>query len=235
MLSNISQNLRTVRSRVQRAAEKAGRDPSEVRLIAVSKTQPASAIHRAFETGQRDFGENYLQDALTKVSTLAELDLTWHFIGRIQSNKTRSIAEHFDWVHTVDRDKIARRLSDARLASHPDAPLNVCLQVNIDDDQAKAGIRPDQTATLADTCAALPGLRVRGLMTILARSEDAKDSYQRMAALYGQLQPRFNWDTLSMGMSGDYETAIAAGSTMIRVGTAIFGPRIDAHAEEQTA
>ncbi|MFK7912395.1 MAG: YggS family pyridoxal phosphate-dependent enzyme [Pseudomonadales bacterium] len=226
-MSHISHNLRTVRSQIQHAAEQAGRQPRDVRLIAVSKTQPASAIHRAFETGQRDYGENYLQDALTKVSTLADLQLTWHFIGRIQSNKTRSIAEHFQWVHTVDREKIARRLSDARLATQPETPLNVCLQVNIDDDASKSGLAPDAVADLAAQCAELTGIRVRGLMTILAQSEDPDSSYQRMAALYQSLAPQQGWDTLSMGMSGDYAAAIHAGSTMVRVGTAIFGPRIE--------
>lgn len=226
MLSQISQNLRTVRSQIQHAAEQAGRTPRDIRLIAVSKTQPASAIHRAFETGQRDYGENYLQDALTKVSTLADLQLTWHFIGRIQSNKTRSIAEHFQWVHTVDREKIARRLGDARLASNPDTPLNICLQVNIDGDANKAGVSPAQVAQLADQCDALPGIRVRGLMTILAQSDNPGPSYEAMATLYESLAPQYGWDTLSMGMSGDYVAAINAGSTMIRVGTAIFGPRV---------
>lgn len=226
MLSQISHNLRTVRSDIQHAAEQAGRAPGDVRLIAVSKTQPASAIHRAFETGQRDYGENYLQDALTKVSTLADLGLTWHFIGRIQSNKTRSIAEHFQWAHTVDREKIARRLSDARLESNPEQPLNVCLQVNIDADASKAGVAPKAVPELADQCAAMPGIRVRGLMTILAQSTDCALSYQRMADVYRPLAPRYEWDTLSMGMSGDYVEAIAAGSTMVRIGTAIFGPRM---------
>jgi PLP dependent protein len=201
-----------------------GRSPESVRLIAVSKTQPAGLLRRAAAAGQRDFGENYLQDALPKITELTGLDLTWHFIGSIQSNKTRAIAENFHWVHTVARAKIAERL-----AAHcpPDKALNVTLQVNIDDDPDKAGVEPDAAAALLAVVTRLPALRARGLMTMLSRASAPEASYRRLAALFEELAGAApdTWDTLSMGMSGDFEAAIAAGSTCVRVGTAIFGPR----------
>ncbi|MGI9325306.1 MAG: YggS family pyridoxal phosphate-dependent enzyme [Pseudomonadales bacterium] len=225
-MSTISSNLHTVQEQVRQAAVHAKRSPESVALIAVSKTQPAEAVKAAYSAGQRHFAENYVQEAVSKVSALADLDLCWHFIGRIQSNKARNIAEHFDWVHTVDRVKVARRLSVARQASHPNGPaLNVCLQVNIDGDPAKAGLGADEIGSFAAALESLPGIRCRGLMTILQQQGEPEQSYARMADLYQSLRPTFNWDTLSMGMSGDYAQAIAHGSTMVRIGTAIFGPR----------
>ncbi len=225
MLSSISSNLQTVQKQVQQAATRAGREPSAVTLIAVSKTQPTDAVRAAYLAGQRHFAENYLQDAQTKVSALADLDLTWHFIGRVQSNKARSIAQMFDWVHTLDRSKIAERLSSARLAEPNRTPLNVCVQVNIDNDPKKAGLAPNDVRDFVQALKPLTGLRCRGLMTMLAQQTDVGASYARTAALYQSLCEELSWDTLSMGMSADFATAIAEGSTMIRVGTAIFGPR----------
>ncbi|MEM1230743.1 MAG: YggS family pyridoxal phosphate-dependent enzyme [Pseudomonadota bacterium] len=225
-MSTIPENLGAVQQQLRDAARRAGRRPEEITLIAVSKTQPVNAVRTAHAAGARHFGENYLQDAQDKVSALADLDAQWHFIGRIQSNKTATIARLFDWVHTVDRLKIARRLSDARVALQAQtgaAPLNLCLQVNIDDDPAKGGIAPDAVLELAEAMRALPGLKLRGLMTILHADGDPARGYSALAALM-----RPSWDTLSMGMSGDFETAIEQGSTMVRVGTAIFGPRATA-------
>ena len=194
-------------------------------LLAVSKTKPAADIETAYAAGLTHFGENYLQEAVAKVQALAHLPLTWHFIGAVQSNKTRAIAENFHWVHTVDRAKIARRLSEQCPAGKT---LNVCLQVNIDGDPAKAGVQPgDPIAKLLDEVANLSGLRVRGLMTILERAGDPLPSYRRVAALLEKLAARAPrpWDTLSMGMSNDYAQAIMAGATHVRIGTDIFGPR----------
>ena len=221
---DIAGNLDQVRRRIDQAARACGRDPASVRLIAVSKTQPTELLRQAAAAGQRDFGENYLQDALPKIEALADLDLTWHFIGAIQSNKTRAIAEHFQWVHTVARPKIAERLA----AQCPDDKvLNVTVQVNIDDDPDKNGVEPADATTLLEVIRGLPALRCRGLMTILSRSSDPAESYRRLAALFAELgEPEpGKWDTLSMGMTADFENAIAAGATCVRVGTAIFGPR----------
>jgi pyridoxal phosphate enzyme (YggS family) len=230
MLSAIPENLRTVQAQLREAAIAAGREPQDITLIAVSKTQPASAVRAAHNAGVRHFGENYLQDAADKVSALADLDLCWHFIGQLQSNKTRTVADLFDWVHTIDRLKIARRLSDARQArierqagtGSPVAALNVCIQVNIDGDDDKGGIAPAELPALAEAVAALPALALRGLMTILHPDSDPLRSYRALA----ELARARRFDTLSMGMSGDYPAAIAGGSTMVRVGTAIFGPRV---------
>ncbi len=201
-----------------------GREPATVGLLAVSKTQPAAAIRDAFAAGLRDFGENYLQEALDKQAELSELPLTWHFIGPIQSNKTKSIAEHFDWVHSVDRLKIAQRLSDQRPAEL--SPLNICLQVNVSGEASKSGCAPEELLQLAQAVAAMPQLRLRGLMCIPAPSEDPAEqraAFARLRALRDELP--LPLDTLSMGMSQDLEAAIAEGATWVRIGTALFGAR----------
>lgn len=216
------------------AARNTGRDPSELRLIAVSKRHPASAIRQALDCGQRDFGENFLQEALDKQNELAGLPLSWHFIGRIQSNKTRPIAEHFDWVHTVDRLKIAERLSEQRPAGLP--PLNLCIQVNVGDPEHKGGIDPAGLPELARNISRLPGLRLRGLMCLPPESDDAatqRGYFRLLAELKNSLESAgFELDTLSMGMSGDLESAVAEGATMLRIGTAVFGPRLKSEEKE---
>lgn len=221
---SIVDNVRRVRAELDAAARAAGREPGSVRLIAVAKTQPVDRIREAAAAGCTDIGESYLQEALPKIRALADLDLTWHFIGAIQSNKTRPIAEHFHWVHTVARPKIAERL-----AAHCPAGkvLNVTLQVNVDRDPAKAGVEPEAAAALLDDVQRRPNLRVRGLMTILRQDTPPLDGYRRLAGLFETLRPRArgDWDTLSMGMSGDFAEAVAAGATHVRIGTAIFGPR----------
>jgi pyridoxal phosphate enzyme (YggS family) len=202
----------------------AGRDRQTVTLIAASKTQTPDALRAANAAGIDQFGENYLQEALEKVSECKEMQATWHFIGALQGNKTRQVAENFDWVHTVDRAKIARRLNDQ---CSPDKCLNICLQVNIDEDPNKAGVVPAQAATLLESTQGLDRLQVRGLMTILHPQSDPAEGYSRLRQLFEELRPltQGQWDSLSMGMSGDCEAAIAAGATHVRVGTAIFGPR----------
>lgn len=225
---DIADNVREVRQAIDLAARRSGRDPADVRLLAVSKTHPEDRVRRAAAAGCTDFAENYLQEALPKMAALADLPLTWHYIGAIQANKTRPIAEHFHWVHTVSRQKIAERLS---AQCPPGGTLNVTLQVNIDDDPDKAGIDPDAAAELLAATAALPNLHLRGLMTMLHRDSEPRASYQRLADLFAQLRgvAPACWDTLSMGMSGDFADAIAAGATHVRIGTAIFGPRSTAH------
>ena len=230
-MSSISQNLQAVGDRIATAAKAAGRAPEQVRLLAVSKTFGADAVVEAADAGQRAFGENYLQEALDKMTAVSalrpDLLLEWHFIGPIQSNKTRPIAEHFDWVHSVDRLKIAQRLSEQRPDSMP--PLNICLQVNISGEESKSGVAPDQVLDLARQVAALPRLRLRGLMAIPepAESEDAQRRPLRaMFELMQRLREQgLDLDTLSMGMSADLEAAIAEGATIVRIGTAIFGKR----------
>ena len=225
--TSLQARLTAVRDRIAAACAQAGRPPDSVRLVAVSKTFPAAAITAAARAGQRDFGENYLQEALPKLAAAAGLGLRWHFIGPIQSNKTRSIAEQFDWVHTVEREKIARRLSEQRPADRP--PLNVCIEVNLSGEASKSGTTPGEVAALARIIATLPRLRLRGLMAIPEPAPDAALQRQRFAALR-QLKEALTreglaLDTLSMGMSADLEAAIAEGATMVRVGTAIFGER----------
>lgn len=223
-MSTIAENIANVRERIARSAATAARDPAEITLIAVSKTRPASAIRDAWAAGLRDFGENYLQEALEKIETLSELPLTWHFIGPIQSNKTRAIAEHFDWVHGVDRLKIAQRLSEQRPAHLP--PLNICLQVNISREPSKSGVLPEDITALAEAVAALPRLKLRGLMAIPAPAEDSEGRRQPLRALRECLQSLpIPLDTLSMGMSDDLGEAVQEGSTLVRVGTALFGER----------
>ncbi len=226
-MATIASNLQAVRERIARAAHAAARNAADIELIAVSKTFPASAITAAYDAGQRAIGESYAQEAVEKVTQLAHLPLTWHFIGPIQSNKTRDIAGHFQWVHSVERAKIAQRLNDARPADLP--PLNICIQVNVSGEGSKSGVAPGQELELARIILALPRLRLRGLMAIPEPTTDMRLQRQRFALLRNikeQLAAEgIALDTLSMGMSDDLEAAIAEGATMVRVGTAIFGQR----------
>ncbi|MGC2518954.1 MAG: YggS family pyridoxal phosphate-dependent enzyme [Burkholderiales bacterium] len=226
-MSTIAANLQAVRQRIESACSAAGRPSGSVRLVAAAKTVAPAAIREAAAAGQRDFGENYVQEGEEKMLALADLALTWHYIGPIQSNKTRSIAEHFDWVHTIDRGKVAGRLSAARAAHLPE--LQVCIQVNVSGEASKNGIAPEEVAPLAKQVAALPRLRLRGLMAIPEPTPDTALARRRFAQLR-KLRDALNHegfalDTLSMGMSADLEAAIAEGATLVRVGTAIFGRR----------
>ena len=223
-MSSIAKNIAKVRTRIREAAQACGRDPETVGLLAVSKTKPAAAVREAHACGQRDFGENYLQEALNKQAELSDLALTWHFIGPIQSNKTRPIAEHFAWVHSVDRLKIAQRLSEQRPAHLP--PLNICLQVNVSGEASKSGCAPEELPALALAVSQLPNLRLRGLMTIPEPTRDVAQQHAACARLR-QLRDDLNLelDVLSMGMSDDLEAAIAEGATWVRIGTALFGAR----------
>jgi pyridoxal phosphate enzyme (YggS family) len=223
-LQSIASNIAAVRREIAAAAEACGRDPGHVELIAVSKTQSAAAVRAAAAAGCRSFGENYPGEAAAKQDDLGDLDVTWHYIGAIQANKTRILASRFAWVHTVARAKIARRLSEQMEPGHT---LNVCLQVNVDRDPNKAGVDPAETAALLAEVRALPNLRVRGLMTILHPDSPARGGYERLAEIFHSLRDLAPepWDTLSMGMSADFRDAIAAGATHVRVGSAIFGAR----------
>jgi pyridoxal phosphate enzyme (YggS family) len=223
-MSTIADNIQLVSSRIHAATLAANRAENSVQLLAVSKTKPAQALREAYAAGLRDFGENYLQEALGKQLELADLPLIWHFIGPIQSNKTRAIAEHFDWVHSVDRLKIAQRLSEQRPADLP--PLNICIQVNVSGEASKSGCAPDDLPALADAISALPRLKLRGLMAIPEPTEDRAEQDAAFAAVQS-LQASLNLplDTLSMGMSHDLESAIAQGATWVRIGTALFGAR----------
>ncbi len=227
-MTALSANLQAVRARIESACRRAGRDPSEVRLLAVSKTFPADAVVAAAGEGQRAFGENYVQEGCGKVEQLAALGLEWHFIGPLQSNKSRLVATHFDWVHSVDRLKIAQRLSEQRAPQL--APINVCLQVNVSGEASKSGVAPGEVVELARAVSALPQLRLRGLMAIPEPTEDEALLRSRFALLRS-LRDQINdvlalgLDTLSMGMSSDLDLAIAEGATIVRVGTAIFGSR----------
>ena len=227
-MHNIENNLAQIRARIDAAASAADRDPESVLLLAVSKKKPVEDIRIAYAAGQRAFGENYLQEAMQKIGALAELDISWHFIGAIQSNKTRDIAACFDWAHCIDRVKIARRLGSQRPAEMP--PLNVCIQVNLDEESSKAGVELDAVPELAGEIANLPGIRLRGLMTIPAPRTDVGEqraAFARLAQMLAELKQRgIDCDTLSMGMTGDMEAAIAEGSTLVRIGTAIFGERL---------
>lgn len=230
-MSAIRQNLQAVRQRITEAADNAQRDVHGIELLAVSKTFGADAVIDAASAGQLAFGENYLQEALDKMATIRQarpdLQLEWHFIGPIQSNKTRPIAEHFDWVHSVDREKIAQRLSDQRPDHLP--PLNICLQVNISGEASKSGVMPDETLETAQAIAALPRIRLRGLMAIPEPEGDMaqqREPFHRMNELFNQLRASgLQLDTLSMGMSADMPAAIAEGATIVRIGSAIFGTR----------
>lgn len=221
-MGSIAENLQAVESRIAAAARAAGRPVDAVRLLAVSKTHAPERIREACDAGQRAFGENYVQEALDKMGRLADLGLEWHLVGPLQSNKTRPVAERFDWVHTVDREKVARRLSGQRPAGM--APLNVLIQVNASGEASKSGVAPPGARALAAAIAALPGLRLRGLMAVPEPDAPA-ERYREVGALYAGLRGEFGLDTLSLGMSDDMEAAIAAGSTMVRIGTAIFGAR----------
>lgn len=230
-MSPISQNLQAVQARIADAARAALRGPNEVALLAVSKSFGADAVIDAANAGQQAFGENYLQEALDKIAAVREkcpdLALEWHFIGPIQSNKTRPIAEHFDWVHSVDREKIAQRLSEQRPAHLP--PLNICLQVNISGEATKSGVAPEEVVALAQRIASLPRLTLRGLMAIPEPVEDFEQQrmpFRQLRQLLTALRKQcLALDTLSMGMSADMDAAIAEGATIVRVGTAIFGQR----------
>ena len=226
----LPESLASARERLRRALEDAGRSPTSATLLAVSKTKPAEMLREAWQHGQREFGENYLQEALDKQAALEDLDgIVWHFIGPLQSNKTRAVAEQFAWVHSVDRLKIAKRLSEQRPVALP--PLNVCLQVNISREATKSGVLPEGTLALAQEIAALPGLALRGLMASPAPTETLEAQRQPLAALRQLLEelqaalPEAPLDTLSMGMSDDLEAAVLEGATLVRLGTAIFGAR----------
>ena len=221
-MRSIHDNLQAVRQRIARAAQAAGRDPAGVMLLAVSKTHPAALVEQALAAGQRAFGENYVQEALEKMAALPAGDVEWHLIGPLQSNKTRIVAERFGWVQSVEGEKVARRLSGQRPAGA--APLNVLIQVNVSGEGSKSGVAPGEVAGLAQKIRALPRLRLRGLMAIPEPGADAA-RYRELKALYEGLKVEFGFDTLSVGMSDDLELAIAEGSTMVRVGTAIFGAR----------
>ncbi|HHU4061329.1 TPA: YggS family pyridoxal phosphate-dependent enzyme [Raoultella ornithinolytica] len=229
-MNDIAHNLAQVRDKISDAAARCGRAPEEITLLAVSKTKPASAIEVAIAAGQVAFGENYVQEGVEKIRYFQEAgasSLQWHFIGPLQSNKSRLVAEHFDWSHTVDRLKIAKRLSEQRPSHLP--PLNVLIQINISDEQSKSGILLDALDGLAAEIAALPNLRLRGLMAIPAPESEYVRQFavaQQMAVAFARLKTQYpTVDTLSLGMSDDMEAAIAAGSTMVRIGTAIFGAR----------
>jgi pyridoxal phosphate enzyme (YggS family) len=219
-MTTIADNLQAVRDRIDRAARTARRDASQVTLLAVSKTHPAARVAEASAAGQRSFGENYVQEAVEKMDAVPGLE--WHLIGPLQSNKTRVTAERFDWVHTVASEKIANRLSEQRPASLP--ALNVLIQVNASGEASKSGLRPEEVAPLAERIAALKRLRLRGLMAIPEPGAD-RSRYGEVSALYQATKEKFGFDTLSLGMSDDMELAIAEGSTMVRIGTAIFGQR----------
>ena len=228
-MTTIGDKLQQVRTRIEKACAACGRDAASVRLLAVSKTFPEAALREAHAAGQRAFGENYVQEGVAKIQALADLrrDIEWHCIGPLQSNKTRVVAEHFDWVHSVDRLKIAQRLSEQRPAGM--APLQLCLQVNVDGGANKSGVAPGEALALARQVADLPNVRLRGLMAIPEPAdgfEAQRELFLRATALFGEMKAAgLPLDVLSLGMSADLEAAVAAGSTMVRIGTAIFGGR----------
>jgi pyridoxal phosphate enzyme (YggS family) len=224
---NLQANLTTVQARISAACAACGRDHESVSLLAVSKTWPADSVRQVAALGQHAFGENYVQEGVDKIAALADLNLEWHFIGPLQSNKTRPVAEHFHWVHSIDRLKIAQRLSEQRPEGMP--PLQVCVQINVSGEASKSGCEPDEAEALAQAVAALPRLRLRGLMAIPEPTDDLLLLQSRFALLR-DIRDRLNrqgfaLDTLSMGMSHDLEAAIAGGATLVRIGTAIFGAR----------
>ncbi|CDL81630.1 YggS family pyridoxal phosphate-dependent enzyme [Xenorhabdus szentirmaii] len=227
-MNNIEQNLHDVRNRITLAAQKCGRSPEEITLLAVSKTKPTDAIAKAIAAGQREFGENYVQEGVEKIQYFSNHeDLVWHFIGPLQSNKSRLVAEHFDWCHTIDRLKIAQRLSEQRPDGMP--PLNVLIQINISGEESKSGILLEELVDLAAKISSLPNLTLRGLMTIPA----PENHFEHQVAIFRKMEQAFTQlkalypqvDTLSMGMTDDMEAAITSGSTLVRIGTAIFGAR----------
>ena len=224
-MNQSQQSRQSVLDQIQQACGRVQRDPASVQLLAVSKTHPSQSLREMYQAGQRSFGENYLQEALTKIDELQDLEIEWHFIGHVQRNKTKHLAEKFDWVHGVDRLIIAERLSSQRMDSRK--PLNICIQVNIDGQDSKDGCQPDEVVELVKQISQLPNIRLRGIMVIPAPENsvafaDAKTLFEQVKSLHARPQ---DWDTLSMGMSGDLDAAIAAGSTMVRVGTALFGAR----------
>lgn len=229
-MHKIADKLMQVKHRIQQATRLSGRKAETITLLAVSKKQPLSAIEEAWEAGQRHFGENYLQEALEKIHSCTKAEITWHFIGPVQGNKARGIAENFSWVHSVDRLKVAQKLSKHRPPELGD--LNVCIQVNIDDEDSKSGVSIEEAADLAKKVSKLPGLKLRGLMTIPAKDVNMKEennAFERLRLLLGELKLHHkrlaDLDTLSMGMSADLEAAVWEGSTILRVGTDIFGAR----------
>ena len=217
-----NKRIEAVNAAMGLAERRTGRSPGHARLIAVSKARSAGEVHAAYEAGQRDFGENYLQEAVAKMTALSDPDIVWHFIGAIQSNKTRDIARRFQWVHTVDRARIASRLDDAA-----ERPLDICIQVNIDGEPQKAGVAPSDLPALVTQIQGLPRLRLRGLMAIPRADGDHRTSFRALRCLFDALADDAgdHWDSLSMGMSDDFDIAIEEGATMVRIGTAIFGPR----------
>ncbi|MGD8346972.1 MAG: YggS family pyridoxal phosphate-dependent enzyme [Lysobacterales bacterium] len=226
-MNNLKENLETIRTRIESACRRAERNPSDVRILAVSKRHSVDRIRALHALGQAAFGENYVQEAVAKVKQLQDLHIEWHYIGPLQSNKTREAAAHFAWVQSADREKILKRLSGQRPQQL--SPLNICIQVNIDREPQKAGVLPEDTETLARLCTKLPGLKLRGLMCIPrigSDEHDPADSYRRTKELFDQLRHSgLEIDTLSMGMSADLEAAVLHGSTMVRVGTDLLGPR----------
>ena len=226
-IAELTHHFSQIESAIQHAESAANREHGSVHLLAVSKTKPASDIAALFRLGQRRFGENYVQEAVDKIDSLSDLDIEWHYIGQIQSNKTKVIATAFDWVHTVDREKIARRLNEARIGK----PLNTLIQVNVDLAETKSGVIPGELKRIAETIWALPKLRLRGLMSIPdpLSDEDLKRSHQLLRSLFAELKQAHPapeiFDTLSMGMTNDLELAVTEGSTMVRIGTALFGAR----------
>ncbi len=227
-MTTIAQRLQAIRARIHSAETASGRQLNTVALLAVSKAQPAALLREAYVAGQRLFGENYLQEALDKQAALADLDIEWHFIGPMQSNKTQAIAQYFSWVHSIDRLKIAERLNVAR-PSHL-APLQICIQVNVSGEDSKSGVLPQEVHTLAEAITKLPNLKLRGLMAIPAPTTDIarqRSQFGKVRELYEKLQAQgFKLDTLSIGMSEDFPAAIAEGATMVRIGSAIFGARL---------
>ena len=226
-MTAIAENLQALSQQIRELETRYHREANAVKLLAVSKQQSSERIRQAAVAGASDFGENYLQEAEQKIAALSDLDLCWHFIGPIQSNKTRAIAELFDWVHSVDRLKVARRLAEQRPANL--APLNVCIQVNLSGEDSKSGVALDEVSALCDQVAQLPQLRLRGLMAIPAAItglDAQRSAFRPLAQCFQSLQSAYSdLDTLSLGMSNDFAAAIAEGSTMVRLGTAIFGPR----------
>ena len=220
--------MQATRAAIADAATACGRAPQDIELLAVSKTFSADAVREAYDAGQRCFGENYVQEGIEKIAALHDLKIEWHFIGPIQSNKTRPIAEHFDWVHGIERLKIAERLSAQRPAGFP--PLQVCLQVNVSGEASKSGVAPEEINALAVQVAKLPNLQLRGLMAVPAPSDDVAEqraAFTQLRVLFERLKrDGLQLDTLSMGMSHDFSAAIAEGATMVRIGSAIFGNRI---------
>ncbi len=225
----VTENLRKIRDLLAKAAVDAGRSADAVQLLAVSKKQPVSSIIEAATAGQRDFGENQVAEGVEKINIIANNELVWHFIGHLQTNKTRAVAEHFDWVHSIDRLKTARRLSDQRPASLP--KLNVCIQVNVDSEPGKSGVTTNAVLDIAKEILELPRLRLRGLMCLPAIRDDfegQREPFRRLSRLADQLRANgISTDTLSMGMSADFRAAVYEGSTMVRLGTAIFGARTE--------